>query len=339
MAIIISDVHLRADTPEARLDSSYWDTQLHKWETVVKAAQDSPPLIVCGDLLDKPQAPHTVVAMIIRTLRRYQVPVLVTPGQHDLPEHRVAKWHMGALGPLVEAGVLEVVTEDWRWIDDLGAWMYFCPFGCEPPIVMRDPKELAILIWHRMVISQKLWPGQRDPEAHAVVRKYGPNGAGFDFIFTGDNHRTVEAAGVLYNSGSMLRMEADQQGHIPRYYKIDRDEDDYLKVRYTRLPIQYADEVLTDAHLERKRKLEQMTQAVLREINEGERLQVQDNDGNGNGDGSAESSIQAFLDLLKSEMLSRKVPQPDVDLLWECYNLALAKEPSQQTAQTTVKGG
>ena len=322
MAIVVSDPHLRSDTPVSRLDD-YLEAQERKWAFLLELAAESPPLIVVGDLLHRSRPQHSTVAMIIRTVKEAGVKVLVVPGQHDLPDHRLARYMEGGLGPLVEDGAVEVVVEEWIRIGGLGAWAYFCPFGCDPP---SNPKRVAgpqeegdgpaILFWHRLVIDEKLWPGQRDPEAREIVERYGPEGAGFSLIFTGDNHQTVEWGerpfqARLLNSGSMMRMRSDQADHQPIAYRLTNP--DGLMVERIELPIEPAESVLSREHLERQENLHQMMDEVEGAIAKGSGL--------AGTHPHRDDATTEFLPLLKAEMIDRKLPQGQVDLLWHCHTV------------------
>ena len=74
------------------------------------------------------------------------------------------------------------------------------------------------MVWQ----GKRLWPGQTDPSARAILKKYPE----YDLILTGDNHRpfTEEYEGrLLVNPGSLMRQSADQQDHRPRVYLYDAE--------------------------------------------------------------------------------------------------------------------
>lgn len=225
--IATADVHLRADAPAARRPAQYLTAMWTKFNQILDLGRHhGVPIICAGDLGQHPYWPNWLLAETIRTFKPHAVTFCLTPGQHDLPSHRLSEWPRAAVGVLAAAGgnflLFHSSEETWK----IGGCQFrFFPYGedisnttfnasrCEAP---------TVAVAHRMVIKNRpLWPGQMAPRGHELLRKYPE----FDVIVTGDNHQsfTERVDGRwLINPGSMMRGRSDQKDHRPCVYLVSR---------------------------------------------------------------------------------------------------------------------
>ena len=200
--ILCSDMHLRESKPTCRTDD-YTSAQWTKLDYIQKLQYDyERPVLHAGDLFDhwKP-SPH----LLTRTMIHLPEQFYTVYGQHDLPQHNLELSHKCGINTLAQADKLKILGE--------------CHWGQKPnKASLIKPNDIKILVWHKMNYKgKKLWPGQVDPSALRLLKKYPQ----FNLIVTGDNHKPFvqEYEGrLLVNPGSMMRITAGQVDHRPRVY-------------------------------------------------------------------------------------------------------------------------
>lgn len=247
-AILCADLHIRATQPICRTDD-YLATQKAKIDFLVglSITYDC-PIIVAGDFGHKAMWPNWLLTQLIEQLTPLPHRIIVCPGQHDLPQHRVDKWREGGLGVLDEAGMIEVVTQD-NYHDFSDNLVSCCAYGEEPKRIKKFKSKSyqykTVLVIHKMLIDKPLWPGQQATRALAFLKKWKC----YDLIVVGDNHQpfVVEHEGrLLVNCGSMMRMNVDQINHKPKCYlwyaKTNTVEDVYFPIEQDVIDRQHIDE-------------------------------------------------------------------------------------------------
>jgi len=213
--LLLGDLHLRFQRPVMRRDKDYMGEQFRKLEFVLKMAVEENCSVILqpGDFFDSVEVPWIVVKEVIRLLQDYQVPSLVAVrGQHDMRYH-TRKVEYTPLGVLSQAGLVRILdndlAEDWKEFSVTG-----CSWGFEIPRRERTD-VIQILLVHKMVVEEKLWPGQSDYiYAKHLFRKYPE----YDLFVCGDNHKgftvSLENKHVV-NCGSLTRLAIDQKDHQP----------------------------------------------------------------------------------------------------------------------------
>ena len=249
--ILTSDWHLRETVPECRTDD-FWQTQWTKVHQVAELQKSyGCPVLHAGDLFHHWKPSPMLLSWTMRYLpdRFYTI-----YGQHDLPQHNWDNRWKSGIHTLEEAGSVKVLET--------------CHYGQEPEASSFDvpysrTEYRAVLVWHHMVWQGKrLWPGQTDPSAIAVLRKYPE----YDLILTGDNHKPFveEYKGrLLVNPGSLTRQSADQIDHLPRVYLYDAYSN---AVEPVYLPIQKGDEVISRAHIDKNEERSDRIQAFISKL-------------------------------------------------------------------------
>jgi DNA repair exonuclease SbcCD nuclease subunit len=203
-SILSSDWHLRETTPTCRTDD-FWTSQWEKVVFVKKLQMEhNCPVLHGGDLFHHWKPSPNLLSYAFDLLPREFHTVY---GQHDLPQHNWENRERSGIHNLATVGAVTIL-DNVHW-------------GGNPEIELYPSFEIGdrqVLVWHHMVWQGKrLWPGQTDPSAVAVLKKYPE----YDLILTGDNHKPFveELEGrILVNPGSLTRQNADQIDHRPRVY-------------------------------------------------------------------------------------------------------------------------
>lgn len=200
--ILCSDIHLREDTPECRVD----DFQKALWDKIrfIKQLQEEHecPVFHAGDLFH-----HWKPSPYLLSLATMHLPAEFHTiyGQHDLPQHNHELRHKSGIYMLQTAGVLNVLKKGVHW-------------GF--PVVQPTANIFGrnVLVWHNLTYQGiKPFPGAKGGMASGILKKYPE----YDLIVTGDNHIAFveEYEGrLLVNPGSLTRQTANQINHKPRVY-------------------------------------------------------------------------------------------------------------------------
>lgn len=253
-AILCSDFHLREDRPTCRTDN-YWETQWIKVGFIrgLQEEYNNCPVYHAGDLFNywKP-SPH----LLSETIKYLPWRFHTVYGQHDLPQHNMDLADKCGIYTLATANTLTAYLE--------GSW------GTEPygdPAVQLNGRKVHV--WHIMTYQgKKLWPGQTNPTASKLLRKYPQ----FDLIITGDNHKPFveEYEGrLLVNPGSMMRMSADQIDHRPRVYLWYADTN---TVEPIYLPIEKS--VVSREHIEHQEQRNERIDAFVSRLDEDWKVEL-----------------------------------------------------------------
>ena len=258
-AIIISDIHLREDTPECRTDD-YWKSQERKILFLKKHQQKYKcPVLHAGDLFHhwKP-SPY----LIRWTLQNLPNNFYTIPGQHDLPEHNLEKLNRSGMGVLEKAGKIQVLINKEIRVNNF--LLIGVPFGEEIPKPDLSEKDLKrVLLIHQYIYQgEKPWPDCTELTDRQIMRKI----TGYDLTVSGDNHipfMLKQKNRILLNPGSMMRMTADQINHKPAFYLWDAEnnktEPVYFKIKK---------EVVSRIHIKAKEEKEKRLDAFISRLNE-----------------------------------------------------------------------
>jgi len=259
-AILTADLHLREDTPVARLDD-YFAAQDRKIRFIadLQKAHNGIPVFDAGDLFNKWRGSPFLLQWAIRTL-----PDIITiDGNHDQSSHNRDLFEKTSLAVLKAAGVARVPTEPIS-VAEIPARIHFFPWGATlygvQPTKPGDAKQVALV--HTMTyVGRSPYPGCKDPGAGTLMEKL----SGFDLIVSGHNHKNfvVEREGrVLVNPGSMMRSTADQADHKPRVY-LWYAEDNHVEAVF--LPIEEG--VVSREHIEVVEQREGRMSAFVERLN------------------------------------------------------------------------
>ena len=217
-AILLSDWHIREDQPACRTDN-FWGEQENKINFILNLAKENDaPILVSGDLGDKPRWSCKLLEWFISKVGKADVEIICISGQHDLLEHRLETWFKSGIGVLHAAGTVEFISSP-KIISNKFV-VYPFSYGEKITIPQKNDSDLPkIAMTHQMVIENKpLWPGQKAPKGNALLKQFPE----YSLILSGDNHNPFVAeyqGRLLVNPGSMMRMTGAQIDHKPRVYK------------------------------------------------------------------------------------------------------------------------
>jgi len=255
--ILTSDWHLRETTPPCRTDN-FWETQWGKVEMVSNLQhQHDCPVLHAGDLFHHWKPSPYLLSYAIAWLPDKFYTVY---GQHDLPQHNWDNREKSGINVLtLNHNVYQLSGAHWGEKPEEPSKIIDYMIDDEDKSVLQR----RILVWHRMVWQgERLWPGQTDPSAYAVLKKYSD----YDLILTGDNHKpfTEEYEGrLLVNPGSLTRQSADQIEHTPRVYLYYAATN---SVRAVFLPISEGEEAISRDHIDRKEKRNESISAFISKL-------------------------------------------------------------------------
>lgn len=219
IAVLAADIHIREDIPICRIDN-YLDAQWKKISFILNlAVSNDVPLLVAGDFGNKPYWSNRLLNKAIKILLNTDIPIIVIPGQHDLPSHSLDLLSESGIGVLHEAAIIDVrqkievkseVTPDFLIAP--------FPYGIKITSQKFKTKRLKVAISHQLIVQNKKREWQ---ESYPVAKRLLKDFPEYDLILTGDNHESfVEQYDkrLLVNPGSIMRMSVDQIGHKPRVY-------------------------------------------------------------------------------------------------------------------------
>jgi len=245
--ILLSDGHLSAKTPIARLDD-YRKTCLRKFEYVLKYAQKLNAMILqAGDLFDKPRDWFILLDVIDLLKKYHDVKIACVYGQHDTYMYSVENREYTSMGVLVKNGLVQTLWD--RPLATWGVCLYGVSFNPDLQIPTPiDKKATNILVIHGSISDQALWPGQQYYPANKFLQDY----KAYDLILCADIHRHfwfIDKGRYLVNTGPMMRKEASYYNfsHEPCFYVYDTET---KKISRGKIPCEPAKKVLSRKHIE-----------------------------------------------------------------------------------------
>ena len=249
--IDIADVHLRDDPPRCREDE-FWQTQWEKIKWIRKLSEKYPhaTVLCAGDLTHHWKSSPELISKAIQELP----PMLVVPGQHDLPEHSLQNLRRSTLLAiccgrpdiqLLHSGHTVALFDDNNDVLVHGYGYHQSWDGEE-----THKNQFNILLWHKMVWHRKEpFPGAGiGNEDKRIIQSLKGQ---FNLVITGDNHQPFvyeKDKTTLINAGSVMRTEVGQMDHKPRAYLIEIHNLKTVEVEPKYIPIEK--DVVSAAHLE-----------------------------------------------------------------------------------------
>lgn len=214
IAVACSDIHLSDKPPVARAGEPDWhQKQREALAFIVDAAEcNAVPLLIAGDLFHNARATPAMEILAMQVLSDVE-DLLLIPGQHDLPNHKIENKGKGSYG-VIEAH-LEASENVFPFCHDE------YPYGAE---FHRAHSGTDIAMIHHLVWEKDApYPGAPESgNVKEIVKKL----PGYQFIVAGDNHKgfacTIGDTTVV-NCGSMMRRTADQEDYKPRCYLLYDD--------------------------------------------------------------------------------------------------------------------
>lgn len=211
IAVVVSDIHLRENTPRARAAEPSWEAvQIrHLAEVERVATKRGVPVIIAGDLFHRWDTTANTINLALANLPQ----AYAVPGQHDLPHHRMEDISQSAYWTCVLAEKITHLTEP-EAIEVNGVTCVLYPFGWGQPLLPLKRKKsddrIHIAVVHASIYLSKEHKGVSDDQ---MLDRWEPLCRGYDFAVFGDNHQgfVEQAKGCLVvNCGGMIPTNIDQ---------------------------------------------------------------------------------------------------------------------------------
>lgn len=228
--VMLSDIHLRASAPSGRID----DFRAHMWDKLNQLvtysnANGVSAIILGGDIFESVYVPFSVIKGAYNILKCFKGIIYVVYGNHDLKNHNYENRATSPLDLLIDITPnMELATNACTEIGE-NINLYGTSWNQEIPTNLDDDC-FNILVIHKMVIKEKLWPGQKvgpDGKGSIILKKHN-----YDLIISGDNHQEFvlhNSGRYLVNSGSMCRTTIKQIDVAPGFYSLYIRADDTPK--------------------------------------------------------------------------------------------------------------
>lgn len=243
-----ADLHLVGQAPRCRKDASWIETQRQMLQFLVSTANGANvPLVLCGDIFDKPRVATEVVNMAIRELKAAEYGVFILAGNHDLEGHRASSLPGTSLGTLLET---------FPQIPQIDGIQDAQPFGLDAPTGAR------VAFTHQLVFrDEKSRPPMAKGLTASELLDQFPDA---DWIFTGDHHESwefVQDGRHVVNPGCTIIHSASDIGRTAKCVLVDIDAG---TVDWIEIPDDPAN--LSDSHLRTEEERVSRVTAFLEKV-------------------------------------------------------------------------
>lgn len=243
-----ADLHLVGTAPRCRKDASWLDTQRQMLRFLVDTANGAQvPLVLCGDIFDKPRVATEVVNIALRELKGADHGVYILAGNHDLEGHVAASLPGTSLGTLLET---------FPTIPQIDGIQDAQPFGLD------NPTGAKVAFTHQLVFKdEKSRPPMAKGRTALELLDQFPDA---EWIFTGDHHSAwhFEHQGRhVVNPGCTIIHNAGMIGETAKCALVDIDAG---TVQWIEIPDDPAN--LSDGHLRTEEERVSRVTAFLEKV-------------------------------------------------------------------------
>ena len=241
-----ADLHISGTVPRCRLDTDWSQTQRAMVAFLVATANKHQcPLVLCGDIFDKPRVATECVVFTIQELRKAAHGVYLLAGNHDLLQANVETLHQTSLGVLLEI---------FPHIPQIDGVQDAQPFGLD------KSTGASVLFTHQLVFKdEKSRPPMAKGLTAAELLDQFP---GAKWIFTGDHHdywHYVSPDGRhVVNPGSTITHNTSKIGDKGYCALVDIEAE---SVQWIEIPDDPA--MVSDGHLRKEEARESRIAAFL----------------------------------------------------------------------------
>lgn len=243
-----ADLHLVGVAPRCRKDANWLETQRQMLQFLVSTANGAKvPLVLCGDIFDKPRVATEVVNMAIRELKASEHGVYILAGNHDCPGHAYSLIHEASLGTLLET---------FPQIPQIDGIQDAQPFGLD------NPTGAKVAFTHQLVFRDER---SRPPMAKGLTASelldQFPDA---DWILTGDHHSAwhhEEQGRHVVNPGCTIIHNSGMIGETAKCALVDIDAG---TVDWIEIPDDPAN--LSDSHLRTEEERVSRVTAFLEKV-------------------------------------------------------------------------
>lgn len=211
--IFLADIHASLRPPLFRMAEPDWKEAMRRPLHEVRRIHEKTraPVIIAGDVFDKPENPSELVNFMLKELPDcYGI-----PGQHDLLHHRYADRHKTSYQVLVEAGRVRAI-EPGVPLSIGSLRLHGFPWGFDLCKLNMPPKSLVLDV---AVVHAYCWTpetGYQGASDEHRLRSRIQNLAGYDAIVFGDNHKGFLNQKLrTFNCGTFLRRKLDEMNYRP----------------------------------------------------------------------------------------------------------------------------
>ncbi len=114
-----TDLHIRHDSPQGRLDNFYESIQKKLIEVGEIFKEQKVDLILLGgDVFDSPDVSNSVIYKTMDIFKQYPAPIIATIGSHDYFGYQMKSFHRTAVGLLHNAGIVRFIGNDAIGLDN-----------------------------------------------------------------------------------------------------------------------------------------------------------------------------------------------------------------------------
>lgn len=250
--ILLSDPHATLMKPIGRVDN-VGKAFIKKFKFVLNYAKKRGfPIFIPGDLFDRAME-WKAMMLIMDLIKKSKVDIYVVYGQHDMYA-RVSKGSITSINILIKSGIVNLLKS--KPTNIYGIMVYGSSWNEKIPI--PDRKERNMLVTHKPVYQNRLFPGQHGMDVESFAKKHSL----YNMIHVGDIHRRFVYKGnnVVVNTGPLLRLEATRYNirHKPSFAIYNHIEN---TIEFVEVPHKPGREVLDLTHRkEIKRRNEYLDQ-------------------------------------------------------------------------------
>jgi hypothetical protein len=255
IAVLASDLHITDKTPVARAEKDWLKVLAYYFEQVRRLCRDyHAPLIVAGDVFDKPNPSPFVINFAMEVLPN----TFAIPGQHDLQYHNYADRHKTAYWTLVQAEVITNMTPGLQTIINGSLIGIGFPWGSEvKPLEEIVDKTQTRDCVYLAVVHDYIWTSGYSydkPPSEAAVSMWLNRLKGYTAAVFGDNHKgfLIEDRNIL-NAGTFTCRRSDERNYRPHVgllkrsgeiepYELDTSKDEWCTLEETEKKLQELDD-------------------------------------------------------------------------------------------------
>lgn len=221
IAVMCSDLHLSDKCPIARTAEPDWFEAMRR---PIKQMRDRAhvlgvPVICAGDIFHKWNSSNELVNFALDELPQ----MYAVAGQHDLPFHNREDLDRSALGTLVRAGKVKMLSPNKPTLIR-GAWLWGFGWGDEvQPGPGATHMAVAVAVIHAYVWRKG--KGYEGAPEDARIAAWYDRLKDYQVALFGDNHKgfLTGSAPVVYNHGAFMCRAIDEVNYSPHIGILYRD--------------------------------------------------------------------------------------------------------------------
>ncbi len=231
LAILTADWHLSHRPPIARsVEPNWYKAMLRPLDEVAQIIHETEqsdmlPLIVAGDLFDTWNEPAETANFVLRhsVKHDWKGRWFAVPGQHDLPNHRLAEIKRSPYQTLTQAGLGDLRAKiGIEWGFNAPIRLHGFPWGhVVRPLFSPHDLMIEIAVVHDYIHTAKT--GYVGAPKNKRLSAFLPQLKGYDLAVFGDNHTPFKIKKdnlTILNCGSLMRRTIAQIDYKPAVWLL-----------------------------------------------------------------------------------------------------------------------